>query len=42
MLVEEAGETFDNEALRNGDLTPVFFWISISELWCRKFLKCLC
>ena len=29
MLVEEAGEKFDNEALLNGDLTPVFFWISI-------------
>ena len=25
MLVEEAGEKFDNEALLNGDLTPVFF-----------------
>ena len=24
MLVEEAGEKFDNEALLNGDLTPVF------------------
>ena len=25
MLVDEAGEAFDNEALLNGELTPVFF-----------------
>ena len=25
MLVEEAGEEFDNDALLNGELTPVFF-----------------
>ena len=24
MLVDEAGEAFDNEALLNGELTPVF------------------
>ena len=30
MLVEEAGEEFDNDALLNGELTPVFFWFSFS------------
>lgn len=41
MLVEEAGEKFDNGALLNGDLTPVFLaqhWLisfRISECICR-------
>ena len=31
MLVEEAGEKFDNEALLNGDLTPVFFGSALAN-----------
>ena len=41
MLVDEAGEAFDNEALLNGELTPVFFWVGISKLRRTKFLKCI-
>ena len=40
MLVDEAGEAFDNEALLNAELTPVF-WIGISKLRRTKFLKCI-
>ena len=31
MLVEEAGEEFDNDALLNGELTPVFFGSALAN-----------
>src|SRR5699024_8568396 len=39
MLVEEAGETFDNEALRKGDLTPVFFGSALANFGVQNFLN---
>lgn len=31
MLVDEAGESFDNDALMRGDLTPVFFGSALAN-----------
>ena len=39
MLVEEAGETFDNEALLKGDLTPVFFGSALANFGVQNFLN---
>ena len=39
MLVEEAGEKFDNEALLNGDLTPVFFGSALANFGVQNFLN---
>ena len=41
MLVEEAGEEFDNDALLNGELTPVFFGSALAN-FVFKTLKRLC
>ncbi|NLK10098.1 MAG: peptide chain release factor 3 [Staphylococcus equorum] len=39
MLVEEAGEDFDNEALLNGELTPVFFGSALANFGVQNFLN---
>ena len=39
MLVDEAGEAFDNEALLNGELTPVFFWSALANFGVQNFLN---
>src|SRR5699024_2651190 len=39
MMVEEAGETFDNEALRKGDVTPVFFGSAPANCGVQNFLN---
>ncbi|MFT2223769.1 peptide chain release factor 3, partial [Staphylococcus aureus] len=39
MLVEEAGENFDNEALLNGELTPVFFGSALANFGVQNFLN---
>ncbi len=38
MLVEEAGEAFDNYALLSGDLTPVFFGSALANFGVQNFL----
>ena len=35
MLVDEAGEQFDDEALLSGDLTPVFFGSALANFGCK-------
>ena len=39
MLVEEAGEEFDNDALLNGELTPVFFGSALANFGVQNFLN---
>ncbi len=39
MLVEEAGEAFDNDALLSGDLTPVFFGSALANFGVQNFLN---
>ena len=39
MLVDEAGEAFDNEALLNGELTPVFFGSALANFGVQNFLN---
>lgn len=39
MLVEEAGEDFDNDALLNGELTPVFFGSALANFGVQNFLN---
>ena len=39
MLVEEAGETFDNDALLAGELTPVFFGSALANFGVQNFLN---
>ena len=41
MLVEEAGEEFDNDALLNGELTPVFFGSALANFGVQNF-ECIC
>lgn len=38
MLVEEAGDAFDEEKISNGDLTPVFFGSALSTFGIEEFL----
>ena len=39
MLVDEAGEKFDNDALLNGELTPVFFGSALANFGVENFLN---
>ncbi|MDO5375993.1 MAG: peptide chain release factor 3 [Staphylococcus rostri] len=39
MLVDEAGESFDEEALKSGDLTPVFFGSALANFGVQNFLN---
>lgn len=39
MLVDEAGESFDNDALMRGDLTPVFFGSALANFGVQNFLN---
>ncbi|MDG4943199.1 peptide chain release factor 3 [Staphylococcus agnetis] len=39
MLVDEAGEAFDTEALKQGDLTPVFFGSALANFGVQNFLN---
>ena len=39
MLVDEAGEQFDDEALLSGDLTPVFFGSALANFGVQNFLN---
>ena len=39
MLVKEAGEEFDNDALLNGELTPVFFGSALANFGVQNFLN---
>lgn len=39
MLVEEAGEAFDNDALLSGDLIPVFFGSALANFGVQNFLN---
>ncbi len=39
MLVEEAGEAFDNDVLLSGDLTPVFFGSALANFGVDNFLN---
>ncbi|MEJ7190518.1 peptide chain release factor 3, partial [Staphylococcus warneri] len=39
MLVEGAGEDFDNDALLNGELTPVFFGSALANFGVQNFLN---
>ncbi|AVP36675.1 peptide chain release factor 3 [Staphylococcus felis] len=39
MLVEEAGESFDKDALMRGDLTPVFFGSALANFGVQNFLN---
>ena len=38
MLVEEAGDQFDEEKIKSGDLTPVFFGSALSTFGIEEFL----
>ncbi|QIN27080.1 peptide chain release factor 3 [Staphylococcus chromogenes] len=39
MLVDEAGEAFDTDALMKGDLTPVFFGSALANFGVQNFLN---
>ncbi len=37
-LLQEAGDSFDEEKIARGDQTPVF-WLCVNKLWCANFLR---
>ena len=40
-LVREVYPSFDREAYLNGEQHPIFFWVSIKQLWCTRVARLL-